>query len=276
MGWILAPSLSGLEKFEITEADRNYWAFQPVPPQVAGTGIDALIDAKLGDLGITANPAAPREVLIRRAYFDLIGLAPSYEEIQAFVDNPTPVAEAFAALVDRLLAMPEYGERWGRHWLDVVRYGQTNGYERDDEKPNAWRYRDYVIESFNQDKPYTQFVLEQLAGDELPGAGDVGLIATGFYRLGVWDDEPDDKKAAEFDGLDDILRTTSETFLGLTAGCARCHHHMFDPISQTDYYTLLAFFRNVRGYEKPGDATLLKSWVLWCSPRCVDLSWAAN
>ncbi|HAA87916.1 MAG TPA: hypothetical protein DCE22_06630, partial [Verrucomicrobiales bacterium] len=152
--------------------------------------------------------------------------------------------------------------------LDVVRYAQTNGYERDDEKPNAWRYRDYVIEAFNKDKPYDRFVLEQLAGDELileafnqdkpfMEAGDEGLIATGFYRLGVWDDEPDDKKVAEYDGLDDMLRTTTETFLGLTTGCARCHDHMFDPISQKDYYSMLAYFRNVRNYTKPSDKGII-------------------
>jgi hypothetical protein len=238
------------EKFEITGEDRDYWAFQAlVPPEQAG--IDAVIDAALSGKGLLANPPANREQLIRRAYFDLVGLAPTYSQIREFAEDKAPVAEIFARLVDRLLEMPEYGERWGRHWLDVVRYAQTNGYERDDEKPNAWRYRDYVVDAFNSDKPYDRFVLEQLAGDELADGGDEGLIATGFYRLGVFDDEPDDKRAAEFDGLDDMLRTTSETFLGLTTGCARCHDHMFDPISQVDYYEMASFFRNVRQYQKP-------------------------
>ncbi|MFP6873040.1 MAG: DUF1553 domain-containing protein [Verrucomicrobiales bacterium] len=245
-----AAPLGAEEKFEITGDDRAYWAFQSVKrPEYAG--IDALIDVTLSGKGLVPNPPASREQLIRRAYFDLVGLAPTYQEIKVFVGDETPVADAFSGLVDKLLAMPEYGERWGRHWLDVVRYAQTNGYERDDEKPNAWRYRDYVIASFNADKPYRRFILEQLAGDELPDGGDEGVIATGFYRLGVFDDEPDDKRAAEFDGLDDILRTTSETFLGLTTGCARCHNHMFDPISQADYYELVAFFRNVKRYQKP-------------------------
>lgn len=237
------------KSFEITKEDRSYWAFQPLLPR-NGRGLDEVVAVALAERKLAANPEASREVLIRRTYFDLIGLPPSYEAVQAFVADPDP--QAFAKLVDRLLAMPEYGERWGRHWLDVVRFAQSNGYERDDEKPHAWRYRDYVISSFNEDKPYNRFILEQIAGDELPDGGDAGWIATGFYRLGVWDDEPDDKRAAEFDGQDDILKTTTETFLGLTVGCARCHDHMFDPISQRDYYEMLAFFRNVKPYAKPG------------------------
>ncbi len=149
------------------------------------------------------------------------------------------------------MARPQYGERWGRHWLDVVRFAQTNGYERDGEKPNAWRYRDYVIKSFNEDKPYDRFVIEQLAGDEVDDVSNDSLIATGFYRLGIWDDEPDDARAAEFDGLDDIVVTTGAAFMGLTMGCCRCHDHKFDPLPQADYYRLLSFFRNVRKYENP-------------------------
>ena len=236
------------ERFEITEEDRAYWAFQPLR-QASGKQLDDIIDAGLAEKQLLANPAASRAVLIRRAYYALIGLPPSFEEVEGFVRDPDP--HAFRKLVDRLLARPEYGERWGRHWLDVVRFAQSNGYERDDEKPHAWRYRDYVIDSFNRDKPYDRFILEQLAGDELKDGGDEGWIATGFYRLGVWDDEPDDKRAADFDGQDDILKTTTETFLGLTVGCARCHDHMFDPISQRDYYEMLAFFRNVKPYNKP-------------------------
>lgn len=241
--------------FEITDKDRAYWAFQPLASP-RKKNLDAVVATALAERKLQANPVAPREVLIRRAYFDLIGLPPSFEDVEAFVADQDP--GAFANLIDRLLAMPEYGERWGRHWLDVVRFAQSNGYERDDEKPHAWRYRDYVISSFNEDKPYDRFVLEQIAGDELPDGGDVGWVATGFYRLGVWDDEPDDKRAAEFDGQDDILKTTTETFLGLTVGCARCHDHMFDPISQRDYYEMLAFFRNVKPYARPGADILRK------------------
>jgi hypothetical protein len=170
-----------------------------------------------------------------------------------------PTDAAWVALIDRLLESPHYGERWGRHWLDLVRYAESNGYERDGPKPHAWRYRDYVIDSFNSDKPYDQFVREQLAGDELAEAAlqseltltpkwRASLIATGFYRLHIWDDEPDDTAAAEFDDLDDMLSTTSTAFLGLSVGCARCHDHKFDPISQADYYSLLGFLRNIDGY----------------------------
>ena len=241
--------------FSITDEDRDYWAFRPVkrPRLAKGNGnqapIDQLIQAQLDARGIAANPIATQATLIRRAYFDLIGLPPTYGEVQAFVNDDSP--DAWPRLVEHLLGLPQYGERWGRHWLDVVRFAQTNGYERDDEKPLVWKYRDYVIRSFNEDKPYDRFVMEQIAGDELTDVDNDSLIATGFYRLGVWDDEPDDPRAAEFEGLDDMLKTTSETFMGLTVGCARCHDHMFDPISQRDYYEMLAFFRNVRFYDKP-------------------------
>ena len=242
------------QAFSITDEDRKYWAFRPIErPGLHKTNgqapIDQLIQKQLESKGISVNSIADQATLIRRAYFDLIGLPPSYEEVQAFVNDNSP--NAWPKLIDYLIALPQYGERWGRHWLDVVRFAQTNGYERDDEKPLVWKYRDYVIRAFNEDKPYDRFVLEQIAGDELPDVDNDSLIATGFYRLGVWDDEPDDKRAAEFDGLDDMLKTTSETFMGLTVGCARCHDHMFDPISQQDYYEMLSFFRNVRYYDKP-------------------------
>jgi hypothetical protein len=201
-------------------------------------------------------PATPREQ-VRRAYLDLWGLPPSPEVVAEFERHPTDAA--WVALVDRLLGSPNYGERWGRHWLDLVRYAESNGYERDGPKPHAWRYRDYVIDSFNSDKPYDEFVREQLAGDELAEAAIQSeptlapnwracLVATGFYRLHIWDDEPDNSAAAEFDDLDDMLSTTGTAFLGLTVGCARCHDHKFDPISQTDYYSLLGFLRNIDSY----------------------------
>ena len=239
--------------FSITDEDRDYWAFRPVKhPRLAKRNgnqapIDQLIQALLDARGIAAHPIADKATLIRRAYFDLIGLPPTYGEVQAFVNDNSH--DAWPRLVEQLLGLPQYGERWGRHWLDVVRFAQTNGYERDDEKPLVWKYRDYVIRSFNEDKPYDRFVMEQIAGDELTDVDNDSLIATGFYRLGVWDDEPDDPRAAEFEVLDDKLKTTSETFIGLTVGCARCQDHMFDPISQRDYYEMLAFFRTVRFYD---------------------------
>jgi hypothetical protein len=238
---------------EITEKDKSWWAFQPIrrpdPPLVNRKSqivnpIDAFIRADLAAKGLKANPPATRRELIRRACFDLIGLPPAPERIAAFEKDKSP--DAWPRLVDHLLSLPQYGERWGRHWLDVARFAQSNGYERDGEKPEAWRYRDYVVRAFNEDKPYDQFIREQIAGDELERVTFDSIIATGFQRLGVWDDEPDDKRMAEFDELDDVLSTTGAAFLGLTIGCARCHEHKFDPIPQADYYSLLTFFRNLR------------------------------
>ncbi len=246
----------------VTDEDRSWWSFQPVRrpelPQLDATGqswarnpIDSFIYARLAARQLRPSPPAPRRELIRRVYFDLLGLPPSPKEIEAYLADDAP--DAYERLVDRLLSAPQYGERWGRHWLDLVRFSQSNGYERDDEKPFAWRYRDYVIRSLNEDKPYNQFVKEQLAGDEFDKVTDDSLTATAFYRLGVWDDEPDDLRQAYYDGLDDMLVATSTTFLGLTVGCARCHAHKFDPIPHEDYYRLLAFFRNVKFYCKPDD-----------------------
>ncbi len=239
---------------------RNWWSFQPVKapaiPRVKNAAavrnpIDAFVQAKLAVKGLKPSPEASKRELIRRATFELIGLPPTPDEVDAFLADQSP--EAYEKLIDRLLARPQYGERWGRHWLDVVRFAQTNGYERDAEKPFAWRYRDYVIQSFNEDKPYDQFVREQIAGDELDTVTDASLVATAFYRLGVWDDEPDDARQAEFDNLDDMLSTLGSAFMGLTVGCARCHDHKFDPISQAEYYSLLTFLRNIKRYVKHDD-----------------------
>ncbi len=245
---------------------QKHWAFEPLshpqPPEATSVDehadavpqnnpIDAFIQASLATNGLVANPPADRRTLIRRAYFDLIGLPPSAEEITAFVNDTSH--DAFEQLIDRLLAMPQYGERFGRHWLDLVRYGETNSFERDNPKPNVWKYRDYVIRSFNEDKPYDQFVREQLAGDELDNVTTETLTATGYYRLGIWDDEPADPLQARFDELDDILATTSQVFLGLTINCARCHDHKIDPIPQTDYYSMLAFMADLTPYGNRGD-----------------------
>ncbi len=170
--------------------------------------------------------------------------------MEAFLADDSPTA--YERLIDRLLDSPRYGEKWGRHWLDLVRFAETNSYERDNPKPNAWRYRDYVIRAFNEDKPYDRFVREQLAGDEMPDGGPDALIATGYYRLGIWDDEPTDRELAHYDGLDDIVATTSQVFLGLTVDCARCHDHKIDPIAQKDYYRLLSFFQNVNHFRNGG------------------------
>ncbi len=233
----------------------KFWSFQPVRrPKVpavrsrawARSPIDAFVLGKLEAKNLAPNGPATRQALIRRAYYDLTGLPPAPEAVRAFVANSAP--DAYEKVVDRLLASPQYGEKWGRHWLDLVHFAETNSYERDGVKPNAWRYRDYVIDAFNADKPYDQFVLEQLAGDELPNRTPEKLIATGYYRLGIWDDEPVDRDQALYDDMDDIVRTTSETFLGVTVGCARCHDHKIDPIPQRDYYSFVSFFAGVNRY----------------------------
>ncbi len=252
--------------YQVNDVDRSHWSFRPLKrpglPVVSGvagpiTPVDSFIRAGLQAKGLQPNPPASKHELIRRVTYDLTGLPPTPTEVDAFEADTSP--DAFARLVDRLLDSPRYGEKWGRHWLDLVRFAETNSYERDGVKPNAWRYRDYVIRSFNQDKPYDRFVREQLAGDELPDGGTDALIATGYYRLGLWDDEPVDREQARYDGLDDIVATTGQVFLGLTVDCARCHDHKLDPIPQKDYYRFLAFFQNINHYRNggPGDEVTL-------------------
>src|SRR5262249_53483552 len=229
--------------FQITQKDRSHWAFQPVKcpaiPNVKNQAwvrnpIDAFILAKLEAKGLQPAPPGSKQEIARRLYYDVTGLPPTPIEIEAFVNDASP--DAYEKLVDKLVATPQYGEKWARHWLDLVRYAETNSYERDNPKPHVWRYRDYVIRAFNQDKPHDRFLGEQLAGDEIyPGDADA-LIATGFYRLGIWDDEPVDAKQARYDGLDDIIATIGQGLLGLTFDCARCHNHKIDPIAQRDYY----------------------------------------
>jgi uncharacterized protein DUF1553/uncharacterized protein DUF1549/cytochrome c/3-keto-disaccharide hydrolase len=242
---------------EVTDADREFWSFRPIRKQGSGVGsqesgvengVDGFIVQKLIENRLAPSPEATRRELLRRASFDVTGLPPSFDEIEQFAADQTP--DAYERRVDRLLASPRHGERWGRHWLDIVRFAQTNGYERDDEKPNAWRYRDYVIRALNADKPYDRFLTETLAGDELSPLTDDALAATAFYRLGVWDDEPDDPRQADADELDDIVSTASSAILGLTLGCARCHDHKFDPLSQEDYYSFTGFFSNIHRYGK--------------------------
>ncbi len=252
----------------VDEKAKLWWAFQPVArPQVPTTQDDSwsknetdhFIYAKLREADLSPAPPADRRTLIRRATYDLIGLPPTPEEIEAFVNDESP--DAFEKRVEQLLASPQYGEKWGRHWLDLVRYAESNSFERDGTKPFVWRYRDYVIRAFNDDKPYNQFLLEQLAGDELDEVTIESVIATGYYRLGQWDDEPADPQQAKFDELDDILGTTSQTMLGLTINCARCHDHKIDPISQRDYYSMLSFLGNVRRYGIRSNETVFDASV---------------
>lgn len=250
------PSASG---FHIKPEDQKHWAFQPIKrpeiPAVKNAAwvrnpIDAFVLARLEKKGLAPNPPAIAKELIRRATYDLTGLPPSPEA--AVASAKVLPDDDWSRLVDQLLDSPHYGEQWARHWLDLVRYAESNSYERDDAKPNAWRYRDYVIRAFNSDKPYDRFIKEQLAGDELPDADNESLIATGYYRLGIWDDEPADRELAKFDALDDIVTTTGQVFLGLTVDCARCHNHKIDPISQADYYRFVSFFRNINHYKNGG------------------------
>lgn len=253
---------------EVNEETKRWWSFQPVvrpqPPDVSredwiANDIDRFILDKLEVAGLRPAPPADKQSLIRRAYYDLIGLPPSPQEVHEFVNDPDP--QAYEKLIDRLLASPHYGEKWGRHWLDLVRYAESNSFERDGTKPFVWRYRDYVIRSLNEDKPYDQFLLEQLAGDELPHPTEETIIATGYYRLGAWDDEPADPELAKYDDLDDILATTCQTVIGLTVNCARCHDHKIDPIPQSDYYRMLSFFNNIRRYGVRAEETVFDASI---------------
>jgi hypothetical protein len=229
--------------------EETHWAFEAVrrPPVPAvrdqawvRSAVDAFVLARLEKQGLKPAPRAERRTLLRRVYLDLIGLPPTPEELKAYLDDRSP--HAFRKVVDDLLARPQYGERWARHWLDVARYAESNGYERDGGRAYAWRYRDYVIRSFNGDKPYDRFVREQIAGDELANSDAEMQIATTFLRLGTWDDEPADEKTDRYDQLDDVLGSTASAILGVTLRCARCHDHKFEPFTQKDYYRMLAVF----------------------------------
>jgi hypothetical protein len=248
----------------------NWWSFKPLHrpalPQSNNSRfeirneIDRFIVAKLSDKGLSPSPAADKPTLIRRVYYDLIGLPPSVNEIDAFLKDASP--EAYENIVDRLLVSPRNGERWARHWLDVVHFGETHGYDKDKPRPNAWPYRDYVIRSFNSDKPYDRFVQEQVAGDIVfPGSID-GIEALGFLAAGPWDfighaELPESKidgKVARHLDRDDFVANTIGTFMSLTVHCAQCHNHKFDPISQEDYYRLQAVFAAIDRTDKSFDA----------------------
>jgi hypothetical protein len=245
------PVSAPLEEMSIPAEARNVWAFRKparAPLPVVATRftnpIDRFLEQTRAEKGLEPAPQADRNTLVRRAYMDLIGLPPTPAETAAFLADQSP--RAWENLIDRLLDSPHYGERWGRHWLDVARYADSNGFEHDFDRPNAWRYRDYVIRAFNQDKPYNTFLAEQIAGDELDHVTDDTMIATGFLRsyakVGYREkDNPNNR----FDYLDDMIGTIGRGVLGLTVNCARCHNHKFDPISQKDYYALEA---SLNGY----------------------------
>ncbi len=231
-------------------ADASHWSLQPLA-KVEGDSLDEFIQAKLAEKQLALNPPADRRTLIRRATFDLIGLPPTPEEVEAFVNDDDP--QAYQRLIDRLLASPHYGERWGRHWLDVARYSDSNGLDENVAHGNAWRYRDWVIAAFNQDKPYDQFLREQIAGDLLEAESEAErnelLIATGFLTLGPKVLAESDKQKLQMDIVDEQIDTLGKATMGLTIGCARCHDHKFDPITAEDYYALAGIFTSTQTME---------------------------
>ncbi len=251
--WLSQVPRSASPADPFSPEQRKYWAFQKVrrPPIPAVRNarwvrnpIDAFVLSKLGAQGLGPSPRADKITLLRRATLDLTGLPPSAGELDAFLADHSP--RAYEKVVDRLLASPHYGERWARHWLDLARYAESEGFKSDETRPNAWRYRDYVIRSLNADKPFDRFLKEQIAGDELWPNDPDARIATGFDRH-----YPDESNARNLmqrrqEILNDITDTVGSVFLGLTYGCARCHNHKFDPILQADYYRLQAFFANIR------------------------------
>jgi Protein of unknown function (DUF1553)/Protein of unknown function (DUF1549)/Planctomycete cytochrome C len=222
----------------------------PTVPAASNTAwvrnpIDSFILSKLESKGLAPAPPASKRALLRRVYFDLIGLPPTPAEVDAFERDTAP--DAYEKVVDKLLADPRYGERWGRHWLDLARFAESDGFAIDGERPNAWRYRDYVIRSFNQDMSYDTFVKEQIAGDEMAGGNrSERLVALGFLRMGTWEADANFKTQLRQDVLNELTGTVGQVFLGFTVGCARCHDHKYDPIPQRDFYRLQAFFAPMR------------------------------
>jgi cytochrome c553 len=248
----LIEKTAGAKKpMKITDDDRRFWSFQPLkrvePPPVKNptwckTTLDRFILAKQEAKGVSPNPAVDKRTLLRRAYFDLLGLPPTPQETEAFLNDASP--NAFEKLIDRLLESPHYGERWGRHWLDLARFAESHGYEQDYDRPTAYHYRDFVIKALNQDLPYDTFVKWQIAGDEMEPANPLALMATGFLAAGTHSTQitANQVEKERYDELDDMSRTIGTAMLGLTIGCARCHDHKYDPISTVDYYRLLSTF----------------------------------
>src|SRR5438874_2970555 len=242
--------------------DETWWSFRPLARPAVPEGrnpIDGFVRAKLRDKGLSPAPEADRRTLVRRLYFDLIGLPPTPEQIDAFLKDARP--DAYERLVDSLLASPHYGERWARHWMDVVHFAETHGHDQDRVRPNAWRYRDYLIAAFNADTPYGRFVREQVAADVLY-PGEPRLIpALGFLAAGPWDEsslrdireDSIDRQVGYYLDRDDMVTTVMSTFQSLTVHCARCHDHKFDPIPQAEYYGLQAVFAGVGRADRAYD-----------------------
>ena len=241
-------SLTPLARPTVPETTDSDWVRGP---------IDAFVRAMHAEKGLAPAPEADRRTLIRRLSFDLIGLPPTPEEVESYLDDTRP--DAYERLVDRLLESPRYGERWARHWMDAVHFAETHGHDQDRPRPNAWPYRDYLIRSFNDDKPYARFVAEQVAGDVLYPDDPQATVALGFLAAGPWDessqsnvrDDTVDKKIAQNLDRDDMVMTTMSTFTSATVQCARCHDHKFDPITQAEYYNLQAVFAGVERADRP-------------------------
>jgi hypothetical protein len=244
------------------DGDRQWWAFrplvQPTVPATAGDSwshhpIDHFVYRKLAAEGMQPAPQADKATLVRRLTYDLWGLPPTPVQIDQYVEDSSP--DAWSGQIDRLLADPRYGEHWGRYWLDVVRYAESDGWNKDAYRPDLWRYRDYVVRAFNQDKPYPEFVRQQLAGDEMEGAEPENLAASGFLRLGIYEYNQRDARAHWNDILNETTDVLGDVFLGLGIACARCHDHKFDPLLQTDYFRLRAFVEPVLWRDDDLDAT---------------------
>ncbi|MBL8229042.1 MAG: DUF1553 domain-containing protein [Bryobacterales bacterium] len=250
--WVAAgaPWSSRIEVAERKRAGRDWWSLQPLKT-VRGS-IDELLQVEMRKKGLVASQPADKRTLIRRATFDLTGLPPAPEEVDAFVNDPR--ADAYERLVDRLLASPAYGERWGRHWMDVIRFGESHGYEQNHLRANAWPFRDYIIRSFNEDKPFDRMVMEHLAGDQIAPGDPAVEVGTAFLVAGPHDTVGNQAEAAKrqqrADDLDDMVNATASAFLGLTVNCAKCHDHKFDPILQADYYRMAAAFAGVNHAER--------------------------
>ena len=278
--WVIYTSIislcSILNNVGISSGDgETLWSLNKIslvePPIIkedswSSNAIDKFILYKLRSVGIEPNPAADKLTTIRRVSFDLLGLAPTREEIQKFEADAS--GDSYEKLLDRLLANPHYGERWGRHWLDVARFGESHGYESDNERPHAWTYRDAVIKALNQDLPFDEFVKWQVAGDILQPENSLAVSLTGFLSAGstVTNVDGVDREKANYDKMDDIVSATGSAFLGLTVGCARCHNHKYDPISQEDYYKMVGFFLPGREGDreleigKPGSKVKAMVW----------------
>ncbi len=278
--WVIYTSIislcSILNNVGISSGDgETLWSLNKIslvePPIIkedswSSNAIDKFILHKLRSVGIEPNPVADKLTTIRRVSFDLLGLAPTREEIQKFEADTS--GDSYEKLLDRLLANPHYGERWGRHWLDVARFGESHGYESDNERPHAWTYRDAVIKALNQDLPFDEFVKWQVAGDILQPENSLAVSLTGFLSAGstVTNVDGVDREKANYDKMDDIVSATGSAFLGLTVGCARCHNHKYDPISQEDYYKMVGFFLPGREGDreleigKPGSKVKAMVW----------------